>query len=322
MNIYDFINSRDIAKYLKEINYQFSTLECAWLVWQSCKHTLEQKYDAWQEIIDTMPDCSVEARPNHEGVDGLHGYLKNYMSFQQEVIKDFFELEPQMFYNGRAITNMGDDWDPSTYLSVEECIEHYKTDYGSYWAYPDSKIIGFEIEKFRIGQSLAEMSLSMDDHGNMLDVKARDKSNLFENLWFAFPTPFKKGDILSRVKHEYDWLFPDSFCRLFVMDSISTDNWETFDELKKNGTYKDMLAYGYRIYAGYDKVYSYMNLEYADGDSPDFDKEMLPISLFMKGQINVMEMAEAYRVLANERDLRKSRSSVLDDELMSILSIN
>jgi len=269
-----------------------------------------------------MPDCSVEARPDHEGVDSLHGYLRNYMRFQQEAIKDFFELEPQMFYNGRAITNMGDDWDPFTYLSVEECIEHYKTDYDSDWAYPDSKIIGFEIEKFRIGESLAEMSLSMDDCGNMLNVKARNKSNLFENLWFDFPTPFKKGDILSQAKHEYDWLHPGGLCTQFVMDSICTEHRDSIDNLKRNGTFEDMLAYGYRHYTGYDKVYSYMNLEYADVDSPDFDKEMLPISLFIKGQINVMEMAEAYRVLANERDLRKSRAAVLDDELMSILGID
>ena len=79
MNIYNFINSRDIAKYLKEINYQFSTLECAWLVWQSRKHTLEQKHTAWQKIIDTMPDCSVGARPNHREVESLHEYLKDHM---------------------------------------------------------------------------------------------------------------------------------------------------------------------------------------------------------------------------------------------------
>ena len=98
MNIYNFINSRDIAKHLKDIDYQFSTLECAWLVWQSRKHTLEQKHTAWQKIIDTMPDCSVSARPNHREVESLHEYLKGYMDFQEQSIKRFFDLEPQMPY--------------------------------------------------------------------------------------------------------------------------------------------------------------------------------------------------------------------------------
>ena len=48
---------------------------------------------------------------------------------------------------------------------------------------------------------------------------------------------------------------------------------------------------------------------------------MLPISLFLKGQINVIEMAEAYRVLANERDFHNNRCAVLTDELKSILGI-
>ena len=81
MNIYNFINSRDIAKHLKDIDYQFSTLECAWLVWQSRKHTLKQKHASWQEIIDTMPDCSVEARPKHEGVESLHRYLIDFIKY-------------------------------------------------------------------------------------------------------------------------------------------------------------------------------------------------------------------------------------------------
>lgn len=319
MNIYDFINSRDIAKYLKEINYQFSTLECAWLVWQSCKHTLEQKHEAWQEIIDTMPDCSIEARPNHAEVHSLHNYLKDYIDFQQQSIKRFFYLEPQMFYNGRAHTSNGDAWDPATHLSVEASIDHYRTDYN--WDYLNEQIIGFEIDKFRIGESLEDMTLSIDEQNQVIDIKVKDKDSLFESLWFDFPTPYKKGDILVEAKHGYNWLFPGGLCAQFVMDSICTEHKDSIDNLKKNGTFKDMLAYGYRHYTGYDKMYSYMNLEYADPSTNQFDKELIPISLFLKGQINVMEMAEGYRALTNERDYHHYRSAILTEELKSIFGI-
>ena len=82
-----------------------------------------------------------------------------------------------------------------------------------------------------------------------------------------------------------------------------------------------MLAYGYRHYTGYDKMYSYMDLEYADPSSSEFDKEMLPISLFLQGKINVIEMAEAYRVLANERDFHNNRCAILSEELKTIFGI-
>ena len=321
MNIYNFINSRDIAKYLKEINYQFSTLECAWLVWQSRKHTLEQKHTAWKEIIDTLPDCSVEARPNHAEVHSLHEYLKTHIDFERQLAKDFLNIEPQTFYNAYAYTNRGDAWDPSTHLSPEAAINHYITDYADAFSYHNEQIIGFNIEKIRLGEPQAYMTLSIDEQNQALDIKVKEKGNLFENLWFDFPTPFEKGDILVKAKHGYNWLYPGGGCSQFVMDSICTEHLDSIDNLKKNGTFEDMLAYGYRHYTGYDKMYSYMNLEYADPSSSEFDKEMLPISLFLKGQINVIEMAEAYRALTNERDYHHYRSAILTEELKSILGI-
>lgn len=33
MNIFDFINSKDIKEHLKNINYQFNSLEAAWLIY-------------------------------------------------------------------------------------------------------------------------------------------------------------------------------------------------------------------------------------------------------------------------------------------------
>ena len=62
MNIYNFINSKDVRKYLQDIDYQFTTPEAAFVVYW-CKHaTLDKKIEAWQEIIETMPDCSMERR--------------------------------------------------------------------------------------------------------------------------------------------------------------------------------------------------------------------------------------------------------------------
>ena len=60
MDIYNFINSKDIQEYLRGINYTFTTPEAAFLVYM-CKHvTLEEKFQAWFEIIRTMPDSELE----------------------------------------------------------------------------------------------------------------------------------------------------------------------------------------------------------------------------------------------------------------------
>lgn len=60
MNILHFIDSRDIREHLEKIGYQFSTLEAACLVDHSRTAAMQERFDAWEEIIATMPDC---ARP-------------------------------------------------------------------------------------------------------------------------------------------------------------------------------------------------------------------------------------------------------------------
>lgn len=34
MDVYSLINSKDIAEYLREIHYEFNSLETSWLIWK------------------------------------------------------------------------------------------------------------------------------------------------------------------------------------------------------------------------------------------------------------------------------------------------
>ena len=317
MNIYDFINSRDIREHWKKISYKPTALEAAWLVWQSHNHTLVQKHNAWQEIINTMPDCSIEKRPMHEEVRSLHTYLKNYMDFQEESLKRFHIIEPQVFYNGVAYYNRGESWDPSTHLSVEACINHYMTYYGA--CHNEHQYIGFTIDKFKIGEQEEYMKLSIDASFHVLDIKVRGKSDLFESLWFDFPIPFEKGDFVSRAANGYHWLYPFPQVSL-VIHSLCKDNPSSV--LKRDGTFADMIAYGNGC-EGMIEMHPYMDLEYVDSTSDEFNNELLPISLFLKGKIDIMEMAEAYRLLANKKRIFHAELSniIINKELVRILGI-
>ena len=55
MNIFRFINSKDIREYLRELQHQFTVPEAAFLIYMSRTVPLKEKFDAWQEIINTMP---------------------------------------------------------------------------------------------------------------------------------------------------------------------------------------------------------------------------------------------------------------------------
>ena len=64
LDVFEFINSKDIKAHLKNSNYKFNTLEATWLVYQ-CNHIgIDEKHNAFEKIIQTMPDCEVPERMN------------------------------------------------------------------------------------------------------------------------------------------------------------------------------------------------------------------------------------------------------------------
>ena len=67
MDIYSFVNSKDIREHLRKMDYRFNSLETAWLIYQ-CRHiSYEEQKAAWIELINTMPDCEVPKRSNCRG---------------------------------------------------------------------------------------------------------------------------------------------------------------------------------------------------------------------------------------------------------------
>lgn len=90
MDVYSLINSKDIAEYLREIHYEFNSLETAWLIWKNDYLTFDEKKEKWHEVIETMPDCEVSEREGwHTGWESLHQMLQEYMNLVDEIREDF-----------------------------------------------------------------------------------------------------------------------------------------------------------------------------------------------------------------------------------------
>lgn len=96
MDFLKFINSNTIRNYLKNINYEFSLVEAAFVVWQSGCCTTEEKHDAWNFIIENMPDARVldfvtgSYRHYLEECYGsgfmLHEHLKQYINYEKRLL--------------------------------------------------------------------------------------------------------------------------------------------------------------------------------------------------------------------------------------------
>ena len=100
MDIYRFINSKDIRFHLQSLRYDFTLPEAAFLVWQCTDATLEEKHEAWCELIRTMPDCGMQKRRNMSAIKSMHGLLQDYMKLEQKLLREFYqETDAVYFFN-------------------------------------------------------------------------------------------------------------------------------------------------------------------------------------------------------------------------------
>lgn len=207
MNVLKFVNSKDIRKHLRNIGYECSPLEAAWLIYQCRSATVEEKHAAWDKLIETMADC--EVRRGRGGIDlpSLHAYLREYMRLENERIRSF--CEDTVSVNGRPYVYR------VKYSYREECgysdrYSYSDTLYSSYPAalaavevYDDQDAV--IIQKFELDgeQRCQELYLSTELKMMQIDSAATPLGeaepvvdDVFEWLWFDFPTPFVKGDIV------------------------------------------------------------------------------------------------------------------------------
>ena len=84
MDIYSFINSRDVEEHCRSLKHEFSAIETAFIVYQSKKHTIREKHDAYREIIVSMPDTEVQKRFNCPYYSSLHSVLRECLHCEHE----------------------------------------------------------------------------------------------------------------------------------------------------------------------------------------------------------------------------------------------
>ena len=77
-----FVNSKDIRNHLEAIDYQFNSLEAAWLIYKCRNAVIDEKHKAWRELIETMPDYAIPERNNTCPQESLHAFLKEYMEIE------------------------------------------------------------------------------------------------------------------------------------------------------------------------------------------------------------------------------------------------
>ena len=213
MKVFDFVNSKDIREYWQQIGYKPSSLEAAWLIWQSKNHTVEEKHEAWQEIIDKAEDCNIPIGEYATPQPPLHEFLEGYISVEDNLISSFYKTEDNAVFSYRMYFDDDDDRDwynvSAFFRTFEEAYAHFRDDDEP--PHPNFveffKIyIGAEDKRIFVRFNSEMEIVNVDETNFLINVNEREFEIIqfvFQEMNFEFPIPFKKGDIIKRVKGMY-----------------------------------------------------------------------------------------------------------------------
>lgn len=326
MDIYQYINSKDIRAHLESIGYQFNALEAAWLVYQHRGITMDERHAAWREIIDTMPDMRVEFED--ESFESLHQLLRDYMAKEQRWYKKFLSAEPDAIYRYLYYIKLYSgsesyDFIGNLYTNYDDCISAMKKE--------SMLADSCEIARITIGKRYSDRKLdyvTMNSQYDVLSVSTKPFANATEKrlreafwfLWFAIPTPFQKGDIVY-YPNGNDKDFCDG---PFVLTETAADIFKVTGRHMHD--YTDMTAYGYfqkedgTLYA--ECMHHYMDLERYPEEKLTGKKRILKaLSNQMKGEIDAVLFARAYHQILLEESARESLPRDITDEGMQLAGL-
>ena len=209
--ILEFIDSNTVYKHLMDIGYKPDTLTAAYIVWQSKSNTLAEKEEAFEWIINNMPDMHIPAHIYHSEWESLHQFLKEYNRLISKLIKSFEASEYGAVYNFSVYYGAPDnEWvdDEVLYSSFEGVMDAVKDEL------EDKELR--KLKRIRIRRRVLDLrfvcdylSLTPDmeyyslDMGTVMPSEDYEVLHLFENLCLPIPHPFKKGDIIKECAGKY-----------------------------------------------------------------------------------------------------------------------
>lgn len=323
--ILSYINSKDIRQHLKNIQYSFNSVETAWLIYQ-CQHlTIEEKHQEWRELISAMPDMSLESRAWGEPIKSLHKFLCQYMSVEKQWIKNFLKSDNMIYSFDICYENhIGSETD-CVFSTYEACLSAIAT----VKKIQDNYTIEVTRKEINPNDRTEDMVIELTSDLKILSVnylyphRKHHFCMAFKEMWFSFPTPFVKGDII----HDITRNSVEDYCYgPVVMDMIAPDYFS--ENGRKGFDISDMCVWGYfqntnngSIYK--ETAYNYMNFEYYPKEQLTGKRRvLLTLSNYLKGKIDISLFAKAYHQILTEEYAKELIPKGITAEGLTLAGLN
>ena len=287
--INDYINSKDVRNYWNEIGYNPSALEVSWLIWQGKNQTQTEKHDGWNSIVNDTLDCAIPKGDFNLPQPSLHKFLERYMFLENELIAAFYKNENNAVYTYRMyFDDDGDrEWynEPAIFDNFDEAYDHAKD--GNEPPHPNfvefvKSYIGKDGKKIFVRFNLEKEIVRVDESNYFADEKDYEIfQEVFRNMRFEFPIPFKEGDIVKTVRGLYTR--PPCCGGTFVLTSL------------------EKTVYGFVLDATgaafHGSIPNYMDLEYDDRLLVNEERVLVTISKYLKGEVDLTTLLNEYHYI-------------------------
>ena len=313
MDLYHFIDSHAIRKHLQSISYPFTTQEVAFLVWYCKTATLEEKHAAWREIIDTMPNCSLEKRLNMEPIPDFHQFLREFMCIERHELESFRSADQCVyFYCPYQSPSQLENRAYGPYSSYERCMEAALADMRAGKDAMDK----IRMEKYRLDQtSVRPDYCTFNANGDVLgiDIDIENVQELgiilsFDGMWIDLPTPFHSGDLVCATSRPDEPSALTDICtwnEATLRSELPANEYSEahfhdpdriLEKLRRCGDTSDMFACGYviqqengryGIWADGFPLCNYLELEYYEKPLTGFSQLLRPVGEYLKGACGI-----------------------------------
>jgi len=283
MDIYSFINSRDIAEHCRKIGHEFTPLEMAVIINLS-KECITKKHEGYIWLIENTPDCEVPERTNCNYFSSLHNLLRELMYIENRIDELFKKQEPEYCYHMNIYEENTCD-DDNIYLSWEEAVKD---------ATNNNSMISFSIEKRRFDDAVNETGAIVylvyyyNNNGEPITYWANKGyfteeeirvSIALDNIYIDIPMPFENGDLITRK----------GLNAVYVLHNTPQPELKKERDRERQAYYwdsTDIMVNGYFLTENglcFDHLHT-LDLEYYKGELLGYDRFLKFLSLYIKDE--------------------------------------
>lgn len=319
MDIYSYLNSKDVAAHCRNLGHRFNTIEAAFIIDRCRRLSIRERHTAFRELMETMPDMMLPERVSYLVGDlDLFCCLEEKIRFEEAAIEDVcstngryvysYTLNDPVYKKDRRCSAVFSSYENAKRAAVEDSEDELTVIHA---AEPDTGRVT-ECRLNRNGE-IAEMDVPDGDFN--------DATTFFDDIWIYIPVPFERGDLVYMPVND---VVDCGLWSNIPMVLNNVDHWNRSEEFLEYRRTKsdsgDMTAFGYWPDSDggfyYECCHAYQDLEYYRGElvvgsicgqSNVSDYRILKaLSAYMKGMISEEVLLTANDLIKAEHRMKKA----------------